>query len=58
VYQSRSASGGSTSRVSASRWGSSTLTSLRRCLIITSAVRLRSAAAFFGASAGDWPVPA
>jgi hypothetical protein len=58
VYQSRSAGGGSISRVSAKRRGRSTLTSLRRCLTITSAVRLRSAAAFFGASAGDRPVPA
>src|SRR5260370_5829751 len=50
-YQSRSAPDGSTRSVSARRCGSSTLTSLRRCLIITSAVRFRSAATLLG----SWP---
>ncbi len=51
-YQSRSGPDGSTRSVSASRCGSSTLTSLRRCLIITSAVRFRSAGTFLGSWSG------
>ena len=51
-YHSRSAPDGSTRSVSARRCGSSTLTSLRRCLIITSAVRFLSAATFLGSVSG------